>query len=89
MHFKINITTLFHIALMACIYYITGKISFAVFSQDTIVTMAAFAPEGFSLAAVLIYGRKILPDISRSTDLGFRFRSYALGICWYLTYQHP
>jgi diguanylate cyclase (GGDEF)-like protein len=34
-----------------------------VFSQDMIVTMAAFAPEGFALAAVLIYGKSILPGI--------------------------
>lgn len=48
---------------MALSYYVTGKISFNVFSQDMIVTMAAFAPEGFALAAVLIYGRTMLPGI--------------------------
>jgi len=49
--------------LMIIIYYITGKISFYVFSQDMVITMAAFLPEGFALAAALIYGRKILPGI--------------------------
>ncbi len=48
---------------MALTYFLTGKISFMVFSQDMIVTMAAFAPEGFALAAVLIYGRAVLPGI--------------------------
>jgi diguanylate cyclase (GGDEF)-like protein len=51
------------ILLMALIYFITGKISFMVFSQDMIVTMTAFAPEGFALAGVLIYGRSVLPGI--------------------------
>ncbi len=53
----------FKVILMALIYYISGKISFVFFQQDSIVTLAAFAPEGFALAAALIYGHKILPGL--------------------------
>ena len=55
--------TVSKILLMSLAYYITGKISFAVFSQDMLVTMAAFAPEGFALSGALIYGWRILPGI--------------------------
>ena len=58
-----NSSNIVKILLMALIYFITGKISFMVFSQDMIVTMTAFAPEGFALAGVLIYGRSVLPGI--------------------------
>jgi diguanylate cyclase (GGDEF)-like protein len=48
---------------MAIVYYLTGKISLSFFQQDSIITLAAFAPEGFALAGALIYGRSILPGI--------------------------
>jgi diguanylate cyclase (GGDEF)-like protein len=48
---------------MAIVYYVTGKISLSIFQQDSIITLAAFAPEGFALAGALIYGRSILPGI--------------------------
>ena len=60
---KISNSNIIKNIFMALIYYVTGKISFMVFSQDMIVTMSAFAPEGFALAAVLIFGRAILPGI--------------------------
>jgi diguanylate cyclase (GGDEF)-like protein len=53
----------FKVIIMALIYYVSGKISFAMFQQDFIVTLTAIAPEGFALAAALIYGRAILPGI--------------------------
>jgi diguanylate cyclase (GGDEF)-like protein len=48
---------------MAVVYVVTGKISLSVFQQDSIITLAAFAPEGFALAGALIYGRSVLPGI--------------------------
>jgi diguanylate cyclase (GGDEF)-like protein len=51
------------IVSMAIVYYLTGKISLSFFQQDSIITLAAFAPEGFALAGALIYGRSILPGI--------------------------
>ncbi|WP_169308543.1 diguanylate cyclase domain-containing protein [Nitratifractor salsuginis] len=48
---------------MALLYYAGGKFSFAFFYQDKIVTLTAFLPEGLALAAVLIYGPRILPGI--------------------------
>jgi diguanylate cyclase (GGDEF)-like protein len=54
---------LFKNIIMMSIYFVMGKISFLAFSQDMIVTMAAFMPEGFALAGVLIYGKSILPGI--------------------------
>jgi diguanylate cyclase (GGDEF)-like protein len=56
-------TTLFKNIVMAILYFSMGKLSFMAFSQDMIVTMAAFIPEGFALAGVLIFGRSILPGI--------------------------
>jgi diguanylate cyclase (GGDEF)-like protein len=53
----------FKVIIMAVIYYLSGKISFSIFQQDFIITVTAFAPEGFALAAALIYGRAILPGI--------------------------
>ncbi len=71
---------------MAALYFITGKISFIVFQQNMIVTMAAFAPEGFALAGALIYGRSILPGIffgqlllALSADVSL-FASVGIGI---------
>jgi diguanylate cyclase (GGDEF)-like protein len=55
--------TRFKILALALIYYLSGKISFIIFQQDSIVTLSAFAPEGFALAAALIFGRSILPGI--------------------------
>ena len=48
---------------LALLYYVAGKLSFAVFYQAKIVTLTAFLPEGFALAAVLIYGPRIIPGI--------------------------
>ncbi len=50
------------IVVMAFLYYISGKISFSAFQQE-LITLSAFAPEGFALAGVLIYGKTVLPGI--------------------------
>ena len=47
------------IILMATIYFIAGKISFAISHDSTIVTIVIFMAEGFALAAVLLYGRSL------------------------------
>jgi integral membrane sensor domain MASE1 len=49
--------------ILALLYFLGGKFSFSFFYQDKIVTLTAFLPEGFALAAVLIYGPRILPGI--------------------------
>ena len=48
---------------LALLYFLTGKLSFAVFYQAKIVTLTAFLPEGVALAAVLIYGPRVIPGI--------------------------
>lgn len=54
---------LLRILLMASVYYGTGLLSLMLLGKDSIITVAVFAPEGFALAAALIYGRSILPGI--------------------------
>jgi len=51
------------IIVMALLYYGTGVLSLMMLQKDAIITVSAFVPEGFALAAVLIYGRSILPGI--------------------------
>lgn len=50
-------------SFVALLYLITGKLSFLLFQQDMIVTVTLFIPEGIALAAVLIYGYRIIPGI--------------------------
>lgn len=50
-------------ALMAAIYFVSGKLSFALSYEHSIVTVVIFAAEGFALAAALILGKRILPGI--------------------------
>ena len=52
-----------HIFLLAFAYYIAGHISFLIGYNNAIVTVVIFASEGIALAAVLIYGVKLLPGI--------------------------
>ena len=57
------IATLLRNILLALLYWLTGKLSFTFFQQDMIVTVTVFIPEGIALAAVLIYGYRIVPGI--------------------------
>lgn len=50
-------------AVVAILYLITGKLSFALFQQDMVVTITVFIPEGIALAAVLIYGYRVVLGI--------------------------
>jgi len=59
----LKLKTLLRILLMAAVYYGTGLLSLMLLQKDSIITVSAFAPEGFALAAALIYGRSILPGI--------------------------
>ncbi len=54
---------LMHIILLALLYFVTGKLSIAVINNSYIITMGIFVPEGFAMAAVLIYGYRIWPGI--------------------------
>lgn len=55
-------SSLFKILLMALTYYMAGEISVAFFQKSAII-ISPFLPEGFALAAVLIYGRVVIPGI--------------------------
>jgi diguanylate cyclase (GGDEF)-like protein len=48
---------------MAALYYLSGLLSLSVFHANELITMSAFFPEGFALAAILIFGKKVLPGI--------------------------
>lgn len=49
--------------IIALLYVVTGEISFSIFRQDAIVTIAVFLPEGIALASALIFRRLALPGI--------------------------
>ncbi len=69
-------TTWFKIAVLTFLYYAAGRYAFSFFSQNAIVTPAAFIPEGIALAAALLYGYRILPGIF----LGQLWLAYAAGL---------
>ena len=48
---------------MAAIYFVSGILSLSIFHEHTVITMSAFFPEGFALAAILLFGKRILPGI--------------------------
>ena len=48
---------------IAFIYFITGKLSFYYTIDSMIVTISVFFPEGFALAAVLLFGRRVIVGI--------------------------
>jgi signal transduction histidine kinase len=50
---------LFRVAVLALLYFITGAVSIAIGDHHYIITLAIFAAEGFSLAAVLLFGRSM------------------------------
>lgn len=54
---------LLKVFVLAIIYFLVGKASFAVSQPHSIVTVVIFASEGFALAAILVYGPKIWPGI--------------------------
>jgi signal transduction histidine kinase len=50
---------LFKVITLAFLYFIAGKISFAISSENSIVTIVIFTAEGFALAGILLFGRKL------------------------------
>ncbi len=54
---------LLHITAMTLAYYLSGILSLSVFHENSLITMSAFFPEGFALAAVLLFGTRMLPGI--------------------------
>lgn len=58
----LTITT-FRNIIIAILYWITGRLSFAFFQQDSIVTVTVFIPEGIALAGVILYGYRVIPSI--------------------------
>ncbi len=61
--YELSQSTLIKVVLLALLYYFSGKLSFAIFSQSKIITITTFLPEGFALAAVLLYGPWVIPGI--------------------------
>jgi len=66
------------ISILAILYFLSGKLSFFLSVDSSIVTTAIFLAEGISLAAILIYGKRVWPGIfigqlilALSTDLTF------------------
>jgi|GEM_PF-1627958 len=57
------LTTLLYSLGMTLTYFVSGVIATDIFTQHKLITVVAFAPEGFALAGVLIYGKKVLPGI--------------------------
>lgn len=51
------------VALVAVLYFIAGKASFALSVSHDIVTLVVFLAEGSALAAVIIWGRGVWPGI--------------------------
>jgi signal transduction histidine kinase len=54
---------LFVWGVLALLYFLCGKLSLYLSVENSIVTLAIFFAEGVSLAAVLIYGKKVWPGI--------------------------
>jgi diguanylate cyclase (GGDEF)-like protein len=48
---------------MAAVYLLSGIVSLSIFHEYSIITMSAFFPEGFALAGVLLFGKRVLPGI--------------------------
>ena len=51
------------ILLLAVVYFVAGRLSFSISQENMVVTIVVFASEGFALAAVLIYGRRMWPGV--------------------------
>lgn len=64
--------------LMAVVYYISGKLSFALSFEHSIVTIVIFTAEGFALAAALLLGKRILPGIFLGQFILALFNNLAL-----------
>ena len=75
----LNLNTLFHayktvnqhnssynfliIFSLALLYFVSGKISLLVPHGEESITIAIFAPEGFALAAALLFGKRVWPGV--------------------------
>jgi len=66
--------------VMSTIYLISGIISLSIFHENTPITMSAFFPEGFALAAVLLFGKRILPGIFIGQLLLAYYSHFPLGV---------
>jgi len=54
---------LFIILSLALLYFISGQISLLVPHGEESITIAIFAPEGFALAAALLFGQRVWPGV--------------------------
>ncbi|NPA60014.1 MAG: GHKL domain-containing protein [Epsilonproteobacteria bacterium] len=51
------------VLLVAIFYFLSGKISFYLSMENSIVTISIFFAEGVALASVLLFGKKVLPGV--------------------------
>jgi len=56
-------TYMLYLIGMTTVYLLSGIVSLGIFHEHSIITMSAFFPEGFALAGVLLFGKRILPGI--------------------------
>ena len=71
-----NQNYIIRIIFMACIYFIAAKLSFLISVENTIVTLVIFSAEGFALAGILLFGKKLWPGIF----IGQFLVSYSVGM---------
>ncbi|HVP13241.1 MAG TPA: MASE1 domain-containing protein [Phycisphaerae bacterium] len=60
-HVSTAVGHLVGIAVLAILYPLLGKLSFSLSVVQANVTMVVFAPEGVSLAALILFGRRLWP----------------------------
>jgi len=60
---SIDVQTIMMIVIMALVYFLTGILSLYYTMDNMIVTISFFFPEGFALAGVLLFGKRIIPGI--------------------------
>jgi signal transduction histidine kinase len=58
-----KVLSVLKVLLMALLYFLAGKMSLNIVSENHIITIVIFAAEGFALAGVLLFGKIVLPGI--------------------------
>jgi diguanylate cyclase (GGDEF)-like protein/PAS domain S-box-containing protein len=66
------------VLLLAGLYFVAGQISFSLFVTHSIVTLVIFASEGFALAAVILFGKRLCLGVF----LGQLLLALFNGVAW-------
>ncbi len=67
------------VLLLSALYFVSGLASFSLAVSDAVVTLVVFAAEGFALAAVILWGKKLWPGVF----LGQLLLALYNGLSWY------